>query len=202
MEEPLPEAERPPDPRLRWGIRIALVLGVAFALALEFRREEPPPLKPVIEPDQKAETNLPVVEAGFDRLGAFPVTMPKIIEDEEGMYMHENIPIIDQVPPEIRSLNGRKVIVAGFMQPITLNKGKVSEFLLFRDRDTCCFGGTPMINHWIGVKLTNATTKAKLGRPIQVRGVLTVREIRMDGILVGLYSMQADAVAPANLEEQ
>ncbi len=201
MEDTSPD-EQPPDPRFRWGIRIALIIGVAFALALEFRRESPQPLQPRAE-DQVAgqPTNAPVITAGFDRLGAYPVTMPKVIEDEQGMYMHDKTPIIDQVPADIRSLNGRTVIVAGFMQPITLNKGKVSEFLLLRDRDTCCFGGTPMINHWIAVKLTNGTTEAKLGRPIQVRGVLNVREIRTDGILVGLYTMTADAVAPADVGE-
>ena len=38
MEDTFPD-ERPPDPRFRWGIRIALILGVAAAIALEFRRE-------------------------------------------------------------------------------------------------------------------------------------------------------------------
>ena len=96
MEDTSPD-EQPPDPRFRWGIRIALIIGVAFALALEFRRESPQPLQPRAE-DQVAgqPTNAPVITAGFDRLGAYPVTMPKVIEDEQGMYMHDKTPIIDQ----------------------------------------------------------------------------------------------------------
>ena len=85
------------------------------------------------------------------------------------------------------------------MQPIRMDKAQVTEFLLFRDRDTCCFGGIPSLNHWIGVKLTNAPTAAKLGRPVTVRGHITVGEIRSDGFLVGLYSMQADEVTDAGL---
>ena len=189
--------KRPRDPRITWGIRILLLIGIAFAIALETGREAPLPIKPVRNNEAVQATNDSVIEAGFDRLGAFPVEMPKLLEDAQGMYMHAKTSITNQVPPEILALDGRRVVVAGFMQPIILSKGKVNEFLLLRDRDTCCFGGTPEINHWIGIKLTDGTTEAKLGRPVYVRGVLRVREIRTDGILVGLYTMQADAVATA-----
>lgn len=187
----------------RGSVRIALVLIVLIVIALELTRKAPPP--PELTQESVATTastnNIPTtpIEVGFDKLGAFPIQPPAVTTNAQGLYVQAQASISNQIPADIRALNGRRVLISGFMQPIRLDKGKVSEFLLFRDRDTCCFGGTPAINHWIGVKLTNDATAAKLGRPITVRGHLKVGEIRSEGFLVGLYTMEVDQVTDAGL---
>ena len=65
--------KRPRDPRIIWGIRIVLLIGIAFAIALETGREAPLPIKPVRNNEAVQAMNESVIEAGFDRLGAFPV---------------------------------------------------------------------------------------------------------------------------------
>ena len=189
----------------RTGVRVGLVLAVVVVIALELTRKPPPPPELKQQPvTSDAPTNVTLepistgpIEVGFDKLGAFPIQPPPVTTNAQGLYVQAPTSIADQIPTNIVALNGRQVLISGFMQPIRLDKGRVSEFLLFRDRDTCCFGGTPAINHWIGVKLTNDATAAKLGRPITVRGTLTVGEIRSDGFLVGLYSMLANEVTDA-----
>lgn len=187
----------------RGSVRIALVLIVLIVIALELTRKAPPP--PELKQESVATTastnNIPTtpIEVGFDKLGAFPILPPAVTTNAQGLYIQAQTSISNQIPADIRALNGRRILISGFMQPIRLDKGKVSEFLLFRDRDTCCFGGTPAINHWIGVKLTNDATAAKLGRPITVRGHLKVGEIRSEGFLVGLYTMEVDQVTDAGL---
>jgi len=177
--------------RLRHLARWSLLLVAAAILLVLARR---PGGSPEQRPLPAASASASGRQIGFDALGGFELELPEIVEDEQGLFVHANTPIMDKVPPGVRELDGERVSVSGFMQPITLRKGKVTEFLLLRDRDTCCFGGTPQVNHWIGVNLTNAPVAAKLGRPITVSGVLTVREIRAEGVIVGLYTMQADDV--------
>jgi len=67
--------------------------------------------------------------------------MPELFETSEGLLMHAAGSMTNQIPPEIQALNGPQVRVAGFMQPVSLSHARVDEFLLFRDRGTCCFGG-------------------------------------------------------------
>jgi len=208
MPEALPNPRQPraAHPAVRIGLRIILVIWVAVMIALEFKR----PKNPAPPPPQNQATNTPApatgpaaglsqapVPVGFDRLGAFPIQMPELVETPQGLLVHAPGSISNQIPPDIRRLDGRLVSVSGFMQPVSLKKDKVSEFLLFRDRGTCCFGGTPQINHWIGVVLTNGLTEARLGRPVTVEGRLYVREIRADGALVGIYRMEASRVTDA-----
>lgn len=196
-------ADRKPDgdpDYKRVGVRVGLVVSVAIVIALEFTRTETEPPQLEQQSVAAATTNaIPIgpVEVGFDRLGEFEVKLPPAVENADGLYVQAQTSISNQIPADILALNGRQVLISGFMQPMTMNKGKVTEFLLYRDRDTCCFGGVPAINHWIGVKLTNAPTAAKLGRPITVRGHIKVGEIRSEGFLVGLYTMEADQVTDA-----
>jgi len=163
-------------------------MTVFFLLLIWARR----PNDPASMPGQDAVSPRPV---GFDLLGDFEVVLPRVIEDEQGLFVHADTPVLHHLPPAVRALDGKRVNVSGFMQPITLNKGKVDEFLLLRDRDTCCFGGTPRVNHWIGVKMTTGATAARLGRPVSVTGRLAVREIRVEGVVVGLYTLEAEAVS-------
>lgn len=198
---------RPTHPAVRIGLRVILVVWVGVMIALELQRPKdpsPPPSK--TEPGTNAPAGPPgnhqikaTLPVGFDQLGAYEIRMPELVETKEGLLVHAAGSISNQIPANIRNLDGRLVTVAGFMQPISLKKGKVSEFLLFRDLDTCCFGGTPQLNHWIGVVLTNGTTPAKLGRPVTVEGRLYVREIRTDGVLVGVYRLEASRVTDADL---
>lgn len=169
-------------------LRFGLLAAFAILLALTLRQPGDGLRK---APLPEAAKDDAAVMAGFDLLAGFELTLPEVIENEQGLLVHADTPVIDGVPEGVRQLDGRTVTVSGFMQPVSLRRGTVDEFLLLRDRDTCCFGGTPKVNHWIGVQVANSPVEARLGRPITVTGRLSVREIRSEGVVVGLYTLEA-----------
>lgn len=138
----------------------------------------------------------------FNRLASFNYQIPdEFMYLEEGAEMPEKVPTI---PDNIKKLNGEKVAVTGFMLPLKVEKGLVTELLLMRDQSMCCFGTVPEINEWISIR----TEKEGKGfKPINDQAVtffgeLKVGEIRENGYLVGIYEMEGNKmVGPGNLKE-
>jgi len=58
------------------------------------------------------------------------------------------------VPDSARALNGRDVLLKGYMYPGSRQRG-ITEFLLCRDQGDCCFGGTPKITDRVLVRLAD-----------------------------------------------
>lgn len=58
------------------------------------------------------------------------------------------------VPDSAREMNGRDVLLKGFMYPGSRQRG-ITEFLLCRDQGDCCFGGTPKITDRVLVRLSD-----------------------------------------------
>ena len=138
----------------------------------------------------------------FNRLASFNYEiLDEFMFIEEGAEVPEKVPTI---PDNIKKLNGEKVAVTGFMLPLKVEKGLVTELLLMRDQSMCCFGTVPEINEWISIK----TEKDGKGfKPINDQAVtffgeLKVGEIRENGYLVGIYEMEGNKmVGPGNLKE-
>ncbi|MFM7108624.1 MAG: hypothetical protein ACKOZU_08515 [Planctomycetaceae bacterium] len=60
----------------------------------------------------------------------------------------------DAIPDAARALDGRDVLLKGYMYPGSLQRGVV-QFLLVRDQGDCCFGGNPRITDRINVRLAD-----------------------------------------------
>jgi hypothetical protein len=60
----------------------------------------------------------------------------------------------DTVPPDAMSLDGKKVLIKGYVYPGQRMQG-ITEFLLVRDQGSCCFGGNPKITDRIQVSLSD-----------------------------------------------
>ncbi len=58
------------------------------------------------------------------------------------------------VPSNIGDLEGKPIFIKGFMFPGRKTTG-LNDFLLVRDRGSCCFGGNPKLTDRIRVKLKN-----------------------------------------------
>jgi hypothetical protein len=99
-----------------------------------------------------------------------------------------------QIPAAVRSLDGSKVVLEGFLLPVTMNNGLAVEFLLMRNQSMCCYGVPPKINEWITVQLNGKGVKPVMDRPIAVAGVLHVGAIEENGCLDGIYRLDGEKV--------
>jgi hypothetical protein len=191
---------------IRWVLLTLLVFGTVFGVMRDQDRGAPPPPGKRTSAPTFTDTNSVNVELafplddqgrnqfGFDRIGGFPLELT-VLTNEQGFLYHDPTPLTNQLPAEILALDRQRIVIDGFMQPTRLDgAGKISEFLLMRDRSTCCFGGTPEVHHWMPVTTPNGLSWAKLGSPVRVSGVMTIAEIKSEGVVYGIYSLAADEV--------
>ncbi|HEY3321086.1 MAG TPA: DUF3299 domain-containing protein [Planctomycetota bacterium] len=102
----------------------------------------------------------------------------------------------DQIPKGIKSFDGQKVAVQGFMWPLENEKGAVKTFMLLKDQQLCCFGRFPRINEWVRVKMAgNRATRYIPDQPVTVFGLISVGEEIQNGEVTSLYRLVAEDVA-------
>jgi hypothetical protein len=145
------------------------------------------------EPAKAGTTNLVAepafvngyLQVGFDKLSAFHYIMP----DEVSAT---NQPPADQFPPPIKALDQKPIALRGFMLPLKVDQGLVTEMLIMKDQSMCCFGTSPKINEWVSVKMNEKGVKPVMDQPVTLFGKLKVGEMRENGYLVGIYEMMGD----------
>lgn len=100
-----------------------------------------------------------------------------------------------KLPPEVTRWNGRLVRATGFINPLSQTR-HITNFLLVKDRASCCFGKQPQINHYLDVKMKPGKSTDYSTEPVTVQGVLKVED-RWDGDWqLGLYWMEGAEVVP------
>ena len=128
----------------------------------------------------------------FDVLSGFKYDTYEVLDE-----VHRGRPLTksdDVIPPHVKSYDGRKVLVEGYIMPLRLKKGLVTEFLLFRDQAACCFGDKAKMNHYMRVKVTDKGFEPGSMMTHKVWGTLAVGEIYVQDYLTGIYQMTADRV--------
>jgi len=108
----------------------------------------------------------------------------------------------DPFPKEIKALNGRKIIMDGFMFPIDFEKGKVRSFILSNGMFGCCFGDAPAITETIKVYRSDGKLMPYQSMA-RVTGVLEVgEEYDGDGYVDSVYRIRAEDVGAAQIEHK
>jgi hypothetical protein len=133
---------------------------------------------------------------GFDVLATFKYEVPEdapAAKDKASASTAASDPD-SQIPANVKAFNGKKVAVKGFMLPLKVEGGLVTELLLMRDQSMCCFGTVPKINEWIAVKMGPAGIKPVMDQAVTLYGTLKVGAMRENGYLVGIYQMDGDKV--------
>lgn len=101
----------------------------------------------------------------------------------------------DPFPKEIKALNGKKIVMDGFMFPIDFEKGKVKSFLLSNGMFGCCFGDAPQITETIKVYRSDGKLMPYQSMA-RVTGILEVgEEFDADGYVDSVYRIKAEDVA-------
>ena len=101
----------------------------------------------------------------------------------------------DQIPEAIRRLDGRKAIVTGFMLPIKMEGGRVTELLLMRTQMMCCYGVMPQVNEWVLVRMAKGVYQL-MDVPVAFGGVLHVKELYENGFLTAIYTLDGERMLP------
>ncbi|GAB1488037.1 hypothetical protein MASR2M8_04800 [Opitutaceae bacterium] len=129
-------------------------------------------------------------KVGFDRLSNFQFIPPYV---EPGADPNAPVPTgEEQIPEPIKELNGSKIIVGGFMLPVKVENGLVTELLLMRDASACCYGTIPNMNEWIIVRMGKNGIKAVMDTPVYFYGTLKVGAVIEEGYLAGIYVLEGD----------
>jgi hypothetical protein len=162
-----------------WLIALVLVLSGTAAIFL------------IVRPKTTPASKFTPIE--WTTLAGFKYDTYEVLNDVDGGRPFTRSD--DVIPANVKALDGRPVTVTGFIMPLRLKKGLVTEFLLFKDQASCCFGPAAKMNHYMRVKMnTPGFPPSATLIPYRVEGTLRVGEIMIQGYLTGIYELSAEKV--------
>ena len=132
---------------------------------------------------------------GFDRLAGFNYDIPDELPAATNTTAKAVAPAKEQIPAAVKAFDKQRVVLKGFMLPLKVEGGLITELLIMRDQSMCCYGTVPKINEWVSVKMTGKGVKPIMDQAVTLYGKLHVGEIRENGYLVGIYQMDGERVA-------
>ena len=204
--KPSPEQPAPTQDELD-----SLSGGIELIEEAEPEPEAKPPAAAAEPPPNLVELVQPIVEARDDLL-------PEVIDGYEGVSFDKlasfayEVPLDPvtnkvelaklnaQIPARIKSLDKKPVAIRGFMLPLKVENGLVTELLIMRDQSMCCFGTVPKINEWINIRMAGDGVQPIMDQSITLMGQLKVGEVLENDYLVGIYEMEGDKmIGPLDL---
>ena len=98
--------------------------------------------------------------AGFDILSSYNIE----ISDELLGPVTNDVAAISAktealIPAKVKSLDQKRVALKGFMLPLKVEGGLVTEMLIMKDQSMCCYGTVPKIHEWVSIKMTDKGVK-------------------------------------------
>jgi len=136
------------------------------------------------------------MSVGFDKLSGYTFEMSDdLLAPATNDTAAASAKTEAQIPVAIKALDKKRVAVQGFMLPLKVEGGTVTEMLIMKDQSMCCYGVVPKINEWISIKMTKAGVKPIMDQPVTLYGTLRVGEMRENGYLVGIYAMDGEKMA-------
>ena len=132
----------------------------------------------------------------FDKLASFAYEVPL----DPVTNKVELAKLNAQIPEGIKNFNEKPVAIQGFMLPLKVEQGKVTELLIMRDQSMCCFGTVPKINEWISIKMEGDGVEPIMDQAVTLMGQFKVGEVMENDYLVGIYEMLGDKmIGPLDL---
>jgi hypothetical protein len=102
--------------------------------------------------------------------------------------------VLQSIPASIRGMDGKEVSVTGFMLPIRIKNKLVTQFMLMRSQNTCCFGIPPELHEVVEVRNVKSPGKVLMDTPVTVSGRLHVKDRWEGDFLCSIYQMDAESV--------
>ncbi len=105
----------------------------------------------------------------------------------------EKAPILEagvvKVHPDVNEMNGKKVFIKGFVYPTRQTKG-LTEFVLVKDSEKCCFGGQPSQTDMILVRMEPGKTIDYMEGLVSVAGEFKAGVPQRSGVLAPIYELK------------
>ena len=157
--------------------------------------QKPEAGKPAPMPSELVEAEQPAMIGdysliSFDRLASFAYEVPDdpITDPKAKAIIEKNF-----IPEAVTDFHKKKIALKGFMLPLKVEGGKITEMLIMRDQSMCCYGTVPKINEWVSVRMPEGKgVKPIMDVPITIFGTLKVGEVLENGYLVGIYELDGD----------
>ncbi len=130
------------------------------------------------------------VELSFDKLANYTFEVPAgtVAAGDAGKSN-------GQIPDEVKAFDKKKVALTGYMLPLKVENGLVTEMLIMKDQSMCCYGAVPRINDWVSVKMAGKGVKSVMDLPVTVYGLIHIGEMLENGYLIGIYRMDGEKIA-------
>ena len=108
----------------------------------------------------------------------------------ELLRTYEHQPEMKDLPESIRKLNGKKVVMIGFLMTV-FEFDDIHEFHLVASHWSCCYGVPPGLDGAIHVQLAEGEDGLpNTVKPLRVIGTLHVGEIKESEIVYAIYSLE------------
>lgn len=172
---------------LRTLIASTLALPLVV-LAAEAGADKPAATTPAAAPAAPDVEN-GYLKLGFDQLAYYPFTPPAF--DPTADPKAKPPTGEEQIPAMVKGWNGKKAVITGYMVPVKMDKGLVTEFLLMRNTMACCFGTVPNMNEWVIVKMEKGV-QPMMDVPVAFYGELKVGAMFENGYMTGLYELKGE----------
>jgi hypothetical protein len=130
----------------------------------------------------------------FEKLSGFRFFVTDQMVDKASDPLAASWNCLEQIPDEVRALNDKGVSVSGYMLPMKYEGKLTTEFLLLRNQSLCCYGMPPKITEWVNVRVAGKGVRPIMDVPVTVSGLFHVGDVREQGELVGIYSLDAQKV--------
>lgn len=144
---------------------------------------------PAVAASSSTSTTDEYLTVGFDKLAGFNYDMP----DETTVNTNALAkPSKEQIPQDVKVLDHKKVALKGFMLPLKVEGGLITELLIMRDQSMCCYGTVPKITEWVSVKMVGKGVKPIMDQAVTLYGSLKVGEMYENGYLVGIYQLDGE----------
>lgn len=135
-----------------------------------------------------------------DRTGALNVSFADLNLDAELDIQEVTKDNIKRFPNWLKSLEGTKIRIRGYMMPTFEEKG-IDQFILDHSARLMNFGADPKVYELLEVHLATGTTTNYVGgsRSTEVIGVFRINSDIQDGTIQALYVLEDAVVVPGDL---
>ena len=187
------------------GAPFAVAGAITDSAALADKTRLKPEIGTSTQPDSTPVSPMPEVggERGRKRTGAyqsltfealtsFRIKEPNWGRMDDPAYI-ATLNLDKGIPLQIKTLNGAKIEIEGFMLPLEGEVDDLRTFMLLKDQMACCFGAIPLLNEWVYVKVPkNKRISSYQDELVTLYGTLCVGARFEDDTLTGIYHLELD----------